>query len=169
MNIRQTETLTIATQIGNCSSNHSKGLGILSVGSSHGQQANASLGHNEVLVGLWWKIRRQKLNETKSQPKEEAAVSKVEAGIIFLQTRNKNWPFIARFAIAPAATLCIVSSSVLLSSISKDERPPASTIFCWFVSAYLKQVHNCLFLSMKFNEFVHCWHYNTENSRYASY
>jgi len=41
----------------------------------------------------------------------------------------QNSPFIARLAIAPAATLYMVSSSELLSSVNKDLRPPASTIF----------------------------------------
>lgn len=48
----------------------------------------------------------------------------------------KCLPFIARLAIAPAVTLCIVSFSELLRSISKEVRPPASTIFSWFVSAH---------------------------------
>ena len=41
----------------------------------------------------------------------------------------RKLPFIARLAMAPAATLQIVSSSKFLRSISNEVRPPASTIF----------------------------------------
>jgi len=44
-------------------------------------------------------------------------------------------PFIAKFAMALAAILCVVSSFEFLSSVSKDVSPPASTIFFWFLSA----------------------------------
>lgn len=51
--------------------------------------------------------------------------------------RERERPFMARFAIAPAAILQIVSSKLLLlRSAKSDESPPASTILSWFVSAH---------------------------------
>jgi hypothetical protein len=63
------------------------------------------------------------------------ALSKVRKNI------NAKLPFIARLAIAPAATLRTVSSSKLLRSISKEVRPPASTIFFWLASAFCMGEH----------------------------
>lgn len=55
----------------------------------------------------------------------------------YANERERERPFMARFAIAPAAILQIVSSKLLLlRSAKSDESPPASTILSWFVSAH---------------------------------
>lgn len=52
------------------------------------------------------------------------------------QNSSEQLPFMARLAIAPAATLRMALSLKLLRSISKESRPPAETILAWFDSAY---------------------------------
>jgi len=64
---------------------------------------------------------------------EEICSENITAGLKD-QGQTMMLPFIARLATAPAATRLIVSSSELCRSMSKDPKPPASTIFSWFAS-----------------------------------